>query len=113
MAKVRAAYNYSYNYEGIEISFKKGEEFQLLTKSNQDWWQVRRSMEGFTQDIYVPAVYVKEINEEMQPAKTEDNPVYSTLSDLPTVHTEQKQSLKGMGAKLVCGWEFKTVYINV
>ncbi len=81
MAKVKAAYNYSYNYEGKKISFKKDEEFQLLTKSNKDWWQVRRWMEGSAQDIYVPAVYVKEVEEEVV-MKIEDDPTYMNLSEL-------------------------------
>lgn len=81
MAKVKAAYNYSYNYEGKKISFKKDEEFQLLNKSNNDWWQVRRYMDGAAQDIYVPAVYVKEVNEPAPVTKTVD-PTYMNLDDL-------------------------------
>lgn len=83
MAKVRAAYNYSYNYEGKKISFKKDEEFQLLMKSNKDWWQVRRWMDGSAQDIYVPAVYVKEV-ESTGPAVVKDqkDPTYMNLDDL-------------------------------
>ncbi len=60
--KVKAFYNYSYNYEGKKIRFKRGDEFQLLTKSNVDWWLVRRYIDGSAQDIYVPAAYVKEVN---------------------------------------------------
>lgn len=81
MAKVKAAYNYSYNYEGKKISFKKDEEFQLLTKSNKDWWQVRRWMDGLAQDIYVPAVYVKEVSEN-KPAESAKESTYMNLDDL-------------------------------
>ena len=81
MSKVRAAYNYSYNYEGMRISFKKDEEFQLLTKSNKDWWQVRRWKDGLAQDIYVPAVYVKEVNETTS-SSSEPDPTYMNLGDL-------------------------------
>lgn len=75
---VRAMYNYTYEYEGCKITFKKDEEFQLLTKSNKDWWQVRRWSEGCAQDIYVPAVYVKEVKSE--PQKKES--LYQNISDV-------------------------------
>ena len=97
MAKVRAAYNYSYNYEGKKISFKKDEEFQLLTKSNKDWWQVRRWMEGSAQDIYVPAVYVKEVDEEVV-IKKEEDPTYMNLSELnmkPPLPTSENGTVGG------------------
>ena len=79
MAKVKAVYNYSYDYEGTQITFKIGEEFQLLSKANTDWWHVRRWKDGAAQDIYVPAVYVKEVKEE----KTNDtNPLYENVAEL-------------------------------
>lgn len=77
MATVKAVYNYSYDYEGSKITFRKGEEFQLLSKANQDWWQVRRWKEGSAQDIYVPAVYVKEVEQ-----VKEENPLYENITDL-------------------------------
>ena len=93
MAKVKAMYNYSYDYEGTKITFKKGEEFQLLTKANADWWQVRRWKEGSAQDIYVPAVYVQEVSSsssssssstaEKEPkSKDPPNPTYENIADL-------------------------------
>lgn len=67
---VKAVYNYTYVYEGTKISFKKDEEFQLLAKSNKDWWQVRRwGDDGCAHDIYVPAVYVKEVQTEKKPKR--------------------------------------------
>jgi len=93
MAKVKAAYNYSYNYEGKKISFKKDEEFQLLSKSNNDWWQVRRYLDGAAQDIYVPAVYVKEEKESL--ASKEVDPTYMNLDDISK--PEQKASEAGGG----------------
>ena len=77
---VRATYNYTYEYEGNKISFKKEDEFQLLAKSNSDWWHVRRwNQEGLAQDIYVPAVYVKEV----KVVKVEKNtPTYENLAEL-------------------------------
>ena len=82
MSKVKAAYNYSYNYEGKKISFKKDEEFQLLNKSNKDWWQVRRWMDGAAQDIYVPAVYVKEVEGSVTAVKEAADPTYMNLDDI-------------------------------
>lgn len=75
MAKVKALYSYTYNYEGSNISFKCGDEFQLLAKVNNDWWHVRRWVDHGSQDIYIPAVYVKEVGEEI-------NPLYENMADL-------------------------------
>lgn len=75
MAKVKALYSYSYDYEGSKISFKCGDEFQLLAKVNTDWWHVRRWIDQGPQDIYIPAVYVKEVGEET-------NPLYENMADL-------------------------------
>lgn len=76
---VKAVYNYTYVYEGTKISFKKDEEFQLLAKSNKDWWQVRRwGDDGCAQDIYVPAVYVKEV----QTVKKKRENLYQNITDL-------------------------------
>jgi hypothetical protein len=80
VTKVRAIYNYTYEYEGSKISIKKNDEFQLLAKSNTDWWHVRRwNMEGLAQDIYVPAVYVKEVK---VVKKESGNPTYENIADL-------------------------------
>ena len=47
-----------YPYKGHGIEVKKGEVMFLLDKTNQDWWNIRKSS-GDTG--YVPANYVKEI----------------------------------------------------
>lgn len=78
MATVKALYDYSYDYEGSKITFRNGEEFQLLSKANNDWWHVRRWKEGVAQDIYVPAVYVKE---EVKVEK-DNNPTYENVAEL-------------------------------
>lgn len=96
-SKVKAAYNYSYNYEGKKISFKKDEEFQLLTKSNKDWWQVRRWMEGTAQDIYVPAVYMKEVEEACVVVQEEST--YMNLHDIKTPKSVENGT-RGPGDKL-------------
>lgn len=85
MAKVRAMYNYSYDYEGAMITFKIGEEFQLLSKATTDWWHVRRWKEGAAQDIYVPANYVKEVESEPKEA------LYENVSELvKKMHNEKR-----------------------
>lgn len=99
MAKVKAAYNYSYNYEGMKISFKKDEEFQLLTKSNKDWWQVRRWLEGNAQDIYVPAVYMKEVEGTTVAVMEEKDPTYMNLDDLK-IPKSYENGTKSSGEKL-------------
>ncbi len=78
MATVKALYDYSYDYEGSRITFRNGEEFQLLSKANTDWWHVRRWKDGAAQDIYVPAVYVKE---EVKVEK-DTNPTYENVAEL-------------------------------
>lgn len=90
MASVKAVYDYTYDYEGTKVSFRKDEEFQLLAKSNKDWWQVRRwNKEGIAQDIYVPAVYVQEVNK----AKKESaNPTYENIADLKRKLSELEAS---------------------
>lgn len=89
VTQVRAIYNYTYEYEGSKISFRKDDEFQLLAKSNTDWWHVRRwNMEGLAQDIYVPAVYVKEV----KAIKTESgNPTYENIADLQRKILQSKE----------------------
>lgn len=95
---VRAAYNYTYEYEGSKISFKKDDEFQLLAKSNSDWWHVRRwNKEGLAQDIYVPAVYVKEV----KAAKMETtSPTYENIAELQrrVLQTKEKTGTNGNSA---------------
>ena len=76
MAKVKALYSYTYDYEGTKISFHCGDEFQLLAKVNADWWHVRRwADKGCAQDLYIPAVYVKEVGEDT-------DPLYQNMSEL-------------------------------
>ena len=75
MAKVKALYSYAYDYEGSKISFNCGDEFQLLAKVNNDWWHVRRWLGHCSQDIYIPAVYVKEVGDDT-------NPLYQNMDEL-------------------------------
>ena len=89
VTQVKAIYSYTYEYEGSKISIKKNDEFQLLAKSNTDWWHVRRwNMEGLAQDIYVPAVYVKEVKS----VKMEgSNPTYENIADLQRKILQSKE----------------------
>lgn len=89
VTQVRAIYSYTYEYEGSKISIKKNDEFQLLAKSNTDWWHVRRwNMEGLAQDIYVPAVYVKEVK---SVKKEGGNPTYENIADLQRKILQSKE----------------------
>lgn len=61
---IEAEHPYSYeDDDGTEISFKQGERFILINKTNADWWKVQRTglFTGKTV-CYVPAAYVKEVN---------------------------------------------------
>ena len=87
-SKVKALYNYSYEYEGSQISFTCGEEFQLLNKANSDWWQVRKWLgDGSSKDIYVPANYVKELE-----SGSKDDPLYQNMTDIVKAVEEIKRS---------------------
>ena len=58
---IRVLYDYSYeNASGRTIALIKGERFQLIQKSNTDWWKVLR--DGENKPMYVPANYVELIS---------------------------------------------------
>lgn len=90
MPEVVALYKYSYVYEGKTITFKKGEKFQLLDKPNGDWWHVRRWQDSGAEDIYVPANYVKEVQEE--PAVSH-SPLYENMFDVAASYKKTKEGI--------------------
>ena len=55
--KVSALWGYDYEHNGKNISFAAGEKFDLVEKSNDDWWLVSR-IPG--EKFFVPANYLKE-----------------------------------------------------
>ena len=55
--RVSAVWGYDYEHNGKSISFAAGEMFDLVEKSNADWWLVSR-MPG--EKFFVPANYLKE-----------------------------------------------------
>ena len=90
--QVIAQFKYSYEYEGKTISFKKGEEFQLLNKANKDWWQVRRWLEdGTCEMLYVPANYMKEKESEIDSSSSH---VYQNMSDLQKEYKKTKDLME-------------------
>ena len=90
--QVIAQFKYSYEYEGKTISFKKGEEFQLLNKANKDWWQVRRWLEdGTCEMLYVPANYMKEKEIENDSSSSH---VYQNMSDLQNEYKKTKEQME-------------------
>ncbi|XP_014353853.1 rho GTPase-activating protein 15 isoform X2 [Latimeria chalumnae] len=60
---LEAQYGYQYKAaDGRLITISEGERFELLQKSNSDWWQVRRVGDlKKVKPIYVPAAYVTEV----------------------------------------------------
>ena len=63
-AIVLAKFDYSYTHGGKTISFKIGDRFSLINKANNDWWHVKRSsVTGGVEEIYVPVLYVQEVDE--------------------------------------------------
>ena len=64
MTAVLAKFDYSYVHGGKTISFKIGDRFSLIKKANADWWHVKRDMHhGEAEEIYVPVLYVEEVEE--------------------------------------------------
>lgn len=63
MTAVLAKFDYSYTHGGKTISFKIGDRFSLINKANADWWHVKRHVSGGLEEIYVPVLYVEEVNE--------------------------------------------------
>ncbi|XP_040395428.1 rho GTPase-activating protein 9 isoform X2 [Cygnus olor] len=61
---LRALYDYTYCAEdGRHVAMAAGEQFLLLRKANEDWWQVRRASEPrWARPFFVPATYVAELD---------------------------------------------------
>ncbi|XP_066841593.1 rho GTPase-activating protein 9 isoform X3 [Anser cygnoides] len=61
---LRALYDYTYRAEdGRHVAMAAGEQFLLLRKANEDWWQVRRASEPrWARPFFVPATYVAELD---------------------------------------------------
>ncbi|KAF1612440.1 UNVERIFIED_CONTAM: Rho GTPase-activating protein 9, partial [Eudyptes robustus] len=91
---LRALYNYAYCAEdGRHVAMAAGEQFLLLHKANEDWWQVRRASEPcWARPFFVPATYVAELDPgdtgrqsmlpPSQPAGMGLPPQYRSLEDL-------------------------------
>lgn len=57
MEVVSARYPYNYkNSNGDNLQMKPGDVFQLIKKSNKDWWYVRKPGE---KPVYLPASYLQ------------------------------------------------------
>ncbi|XP_061419396.1 rho GTPase-activating protein 9-like isoform X2 [Lethenteron reissneri] len=90
---VRAEYDYEYtNTSGRVVTIKEGEEFELLKKTNGDWWQVRRF--GERKPIYVPALYVvavpRKLEEDSRRLARDDAQIQA--SDGPKPGEEKKRT---------------------
>ncbi|XP_030631605.1 rho GTPase-activating protein 12 [Chanos chanos] len=62
---IEVEYDYEYKAKDRLISIRQGECYQLVRKTNEDWWQVRGE-EG-TKAFYVPAQYVREVRRALMP----------------------------------------------
>lgn len=63
---VRVEYDYQYKAnDGRSVNITEGQEFILVKKSNSDWWQVVDRDQK--KPLYVPAAYVKELQQKRFP----------------------------------------------
>uniref|UniRef100_H2Z802 SH3 domain-containing protein n=1 Tax=Ciona savignyi TaxID=51511 RepID=H2Z802_CIOSA len=63
---VRVLFNYKYKAnDGRLISIQENDEFVLIKKSNDDWWQVIK--QGEKKPIYVPAAYITQLQQKKYP----------------------------------------------
>lgn len=91
---VRAEYDYEYtNTSGRVVTIKEGEEFELLKKTNGDWWQVRRF--GERKPIYVPALYVvavpRKLDEDSRRLARDDAQIQASDGQKPGVEKKRTQ----------------------
>lgn len=75
-----------YKHQGQGMGFEKGEIFVLISKSNKDWWSVKR---GNGQQGFVPANYVREI----EPAKITQKVTKTVMEEVP-VKVKKRQVVK-------------------
>ncbi|XP_069111743.1 rho GTPase-activating protein 12-like isoform X3 [Argopecten irradians] len=96
--KLVALYDYSYtDDDGLAVHMKSGEQYHLLEKSG-DWWEVIRAGDSKDLSFYVPANYVKFVddNESNTPDKhQEDSDVGDPGSEMSSldVHTSLKNGV--------------------
>ena len=79
--RVSAVWGYDYEHNGKSISFAAGEMFDLVDKSNADWWLVSRSL---GEKFYVPANYLKEEQAENKVLSQSPKTVPKPLSPKPS-----------------------------
>jgi len=88
-----------YAYKGNGMEADKGEVLTLVSKTNSDWWSVRRAN---GQEGYVPANYVKEIEPKFV-TKVVKNPATVPVKVMTTktgVRKELAKKKKGAGTSL-------------
>lgn len=62
LAQVQVLYNFK-GQNNVEVI--KGEKLQLNEKTNSDWWSVRKVSPKGYKDVFVPANYVKQIEDKV------------------------------------------------
>ncbi|NXF40692.1 RHG09 protein, partial [Nyctibius bracteatus] len=92
---LRALYNYTYRAEdGQHVAMAAGEQFLLLHKANEDWWQVRRASESrWARPFFVPATYVAELDPSDTGRQNMLPPSQPAASSLPPGLPPQYRSL--------------------
>ena len=82
IVRLRALYDYSYkDDDGHMVTMKQGDEYHLISKSG-DWWEVIRDAGGANEfTFYVPASYVKIIDEDNEKNSPRSNITKESNSD--------------------------------
>ncbi|KAF4117661.1 rho GTPase-activating protein 12a isoform X2 [Onychostoma macrolepis] len=62
---IEVEYDYEYKSKDRLIIIKQGENYLLVKKTNEDWWQVRK--DEASKPFYVPAQYVREVRRALMP----------------------------------------------
>ncbi|XP_073703486.1 rho GTPase-activating protein 12a isoform X2 [Garra rufa] len=62
---IEVEYDYEYKSKDRMITIKQGENYLLVKKTNEDWWQVRK--DEASKPFYVPAQYVREVRRALMP----------------------------------------------
>ena len=97
--RVFALWGYDYEHNGKSISFVAGEMFDLVEKSNTDWWLVSR-IPG--EKFFVPANYLKEESTESNTLPKPQSPKLAPkpLSPKPAPKSIKHNSSSGVVERL-------------
>ncbi|XP_076014262.1 rho GTPase-activating protein 12b isoform X2 [Genypterus blacodes] len=83
---IEVEYDYEYKAKDKMVTIRQGENYMLVKKTNEDWWQVRKE-EG-TKAFYVPAQYVREVRRALMPPQKPSLRAKPTVLDICRVSDE-------------------------